>query len=324
MRFWWVNHKQTFRHEVEGKYIWCPKRRKDGARHHFYETAREVTPGDLVFSYAHAAVRAVGVAKTFCYSCPQPDEFGKVGSAWDKTGWRVDVEFQRFENPLRTADVMGTLRPLLPRRYSPIKPDGFGNQGAYLAEIQCSMAAAVLDMGAPLLIGLMSESRVREEPQFHERNLESLKEWEDRLERELITSNNLATDRSALIKARVGQGLFRQRVFELERSCRVTRVENPEHLIASHIKPWRESDNSERLHCANGLMLTPNVDHLFDRGFISFSGDGELLVSPVADRVSLSRMGIRAESGLNVGRFNEDQRYFLDYHRDQIFLRSGS
>jgi hypothetical protein len=56
MRFWWVNHKQTFRHEFDGKYVWCPKRKKNGQVNHFYETMREVRPGDLVFSYADAAI----------------------------------------------------------------------------------------------------------------------------------------------------------------------------------------------------------------------------------------------------------------------------
>jgi hypothetical protein len=73
----------------------------------------------------------------------------------------------------------------------------------------------------------------------------------------------------------VGQGLFKERVSRIERACRITFVDNPTHLIASHIKPWRESTNEERLHEGNGLLLTPTVDHLFDRGFISFQDSGE-------------------------------------------------
>jgi putative restriction endonuclease len=324
MRFWWVNHKQTFRHEVGGKYLWCPKRRRDGARHHFYETAREVQPGDLVFSYAHAAVQAVGVARTYCYSCPQPDEFGKVGEAWNGVGWRVDVEFQMFAQPLRTASVMDRLQALLPEKYSPIKRDGFGNQGAYLAEITRAMATQLLELGAPLLLGLMSEVRFREDSGIVERSLDSLVEWEEFQERRLVEDVSSETERRALIKARVGQGVFRQRVGQLERACRVTLVDNPEHLIASHIKPWREADNEERLHEANGLLLTPSIDHLFDRGFISFSDEGELLLSPVADPVSLHRMGIRNDQPVRVGRFHSDQKHFLNYHRNEVFLKSAS
>jgi predicted restriction endonuclease len=65
-----------------------------------------------------------------------------------------------------------------------------------------------------------------------------------------------------------------------------------EHLRASHSKPWRDSSNEERLDGENGLLLTPSIDHLFDRGFISFRSDGRLLVSPVAHAGSLERMGV--------------------------------
>jgi hypothetical protein len=65
-----------------------------------------------------------------------------------------------------------------------------------------------------------------------------------------------------------------------------------EHLRASHCKPWRDSDDSERLDGENGLLLTPSIDHLFDRGFISFENNGRLLVSPVAHQPSLEKMGV--------------------------------
>lgn len=112
-------------------------------------------------------------------------------------------------------------------------------------------------------------------------------------------------------------------VARFEYECRITHVHNPTHLIASHIKPWRESSNEERLAGGNGLLLTPSIDHLFDRGFISFSDEGEVLVSPVADQESLPRMGLTCERPVFAGRFNTDQRHFLDYHRQEIFLKSA-
>ena len=54
MRCWWVNHKQTFKQEFEGGYIWCPKRKRNGALNNCYETLREVQKVDLVCSYASA------------------------------------------------------------------------------------------------------------------------------------------------------------------------------------------------------------------------------------------------------------------------------
>jgi hypothetical protein len=84
------------------------------------------------------------------------------------------------------------------------------------------------------------------------------------------------------------------------------------HLRASHCKPWRDSTNEERLDGENGLLLTPSIDHLFDRGFISFRSDGRLLVSPVAHVSSLERIGVHVSRPINVGAFTERQRHFLE------------
>jgi len=125
---------------------------------------------------------------------------------------------------------------------------------------------------------------------------EETKSWERHLETEIRSNDTIPdTTRRALVQTRRGQGLFRERVAQIERCSRVTRVELPTHLRASHCKPWRDADNQERLDGENGLFLTPTVDHLFDRGFISFEDSGRLLISPVVHRDSLERMGIRNE-----------------------------
>ena len=46
-----------------------------------------------------------------------------------------------------------------------------------------------------------------------------------------------------MILARRGQGKFRERVSMIERACRITQVNRPEHLIASHCKPWRDCES---------------------------------------------------------------------------------
>jgi len=123
------------------------------------------------------------------------------------------------------------------------------------------------------------------------------------------------TDREALIAARRGPGLFKQRVMQIERECRVTGVRNPVHLRGSHCKPWRDSSNGERLDGENGLLLTPTID-----GFISFDNSGELIVSP-AHAPSLNRMGVATDRIVNAGTFTEGQKHFLQYHRDSVLLR---
>jgi predicted restriction endonuclease len=81
-----------------------------------------------------------------------------------------------------------------------------------------------------------------------------------------------------------GQGVFRANVLlrELlrEEFCRVTCVNEPRHLKASHIKPWRDATDTERLDGANGLLLSPHIDHLFDAGYITFSSGQKLVIGP--------------------------------------------
>jgi hypothetical protein len=325
MRFWWVNHKQTFRHEVDSGYIWCPKTKSNGTRNHFYETLREVKQGDLVFSFAFAQLQAVGPANLACYSCPKPDEFGKVGASWNNLGWRVDVGFQKFRSPLRIKEVIGKIVHLLPRQYSPIQENGHGNQVAYLSEISRSLAVALIDLVEPSLRVLLYEYSLAEDKELLiTPEPIVILEWEEKIQRAIMARSDLPeTTRRALVDARRGQGRFRQGVYRLERECRVTHVRNSSHLIASHIKPWREASDEERLSDANGLMLTPSIDHLFDRGFITFGDGGEVHVSPIADTESIERMGVPLDRPIITGRFNSDQQHFLDYHRNRIFLKSA-
>lgn len=326
MRFWWVNHKQTFRHEVGNGYIWCPKRTRDDRRNHFYETMREVQRGDLIFSFADTKLRAIGVARQPCYSCPKPNEFGKVGDQWNDRGWRVDVDFTRFHRPLRVKEVIGELLPFLPTKYSPVRETGDGKQVAYLSEISRELATAALTLADPLLLGLLDDApRLREDaPKVLAFEPPVLVEWEEQIERQIEATISIPeTTRRALIEARRGQGRFKQEVHRFERECRITHVDNPMHLIASHIKPWRESSDAERLAAGNGLLLTPSIDHLFDRGLITFADDGEVHVSPVAaEDDSLRKMGVNPP--IFSGKFNSDQKHFLDYHRNQIFLKSAA
>ncbi|MBK7075905.1 MAG: hypothetical protein IPH44_26790 [Myxococcales bacterium] len=71
LRYWWVNQKQTHRHEIAGGYLWSPKRRADGGRNQFYENMKEVAPGDRVFSYWEGHVRAMGTVSSFGYDALQ-------------------------------------------------------------------------------------------------------------------------------------------------------------------------------------------------------------------------------------------------------------
>lgn len=327
MKYWWVSQNQTFDHEVPGGYMWSPKVNRDDSQNHFYETMREVALGDIVFSFCSRKIMAIGIAQRPAYTCPKPQEFGSAGASWNEVGWRVDVQFKVLLKQIEPRQHMDLLRPLLPERYSPIRADGTGNQ-IYLAELPDSLGQALLG-----LIGLEGQAALQESETHSKLNEEAaevgrapadiLNDWDRELERRVDQDSELTkTEKEQVVKSRRGQGLFKARVASIETCCRVTKVSRPEHLIASHIKPWRVSGNRERLDGENGLLLTPSIDHLFDGGFISFKNSGELIVSGVADRPSLIKMGIPQSEGFNAGTFSRKQSEYLEYHRDTILLQA--
>jgi putative restriction endonuclease len=323
VRYWWVNQNQTYRHEIAGGYLWSPKRNANGARNPFYEFMREVAPWDLVFSFVDTRIVALGIVTSYCYESPKPAEFGGVGLNWEAIGWRVRVNFVSLVNSIRPKDHISLLRGLLPSRYSPLQNSGNGVQSIYLTELPPDLADVLIGLigNEASILKNRSVGSVPEKPmQIENADLEM---WEHHIESKIESDSRIAeTEREALIVARRGQGLFKQRVMEIESKCRITVVTNPIHLRASHCKPWRDSDNEERLNGENGLLLTPTMDHLFDRGFISFEDSGVVIVSPIADVPSLTRMGIATDRVTNVGTFTEGQKRFLDYHRESVLLQA--
>ena len=202
----------------------------------------------------------------------------------------------------------------------PLRPSGDGLQSVYLAEVSSGFAATLFNLiGAE--VGSIADvaGSVAATERVNPSLEQTLEEWEHHQETQILTAPNIGeTERQALVQARRGQGVFRSNVRQVERACRVTRVDRPEHLVASHIRPWRDSSNPDRLSGENGLLLTPTVDHLFDKGFIPFEDSGRLIISPIAHAESLRRMGIQTDGHANVGAFSEGQRRFLDYHRENV------
>jgi putative restriction endonuclease len=321
MRYWWVNQNQTYKHEVPGGYLWSPKTKANGARNPFYEFMREVSPGDVIFSFCDTVIKAIGIAQSHAYEAPKPLEFGAVGAYWDLVGWRVEVRFSELHGSIKPADHMDLLRPYLAQKYAPLRANGHGQQSTYLTELSVSLGSLLVDLIGSEGRAIVQNWRV-EEFSLTTPNLGQLV-WEEH-QLTLVRSSELLreTEKQAIVLARRGQGLFRQRVASVERACRVTRVSQPEYLRASHSKPWRDSNNEERLDGENGLLLTPDVDSLFDRGFLSFEDNGDVLVSPVANRPAMAKMGLSADLLGNVGAFSEGQKKFLQFHREKIFLEA--
>lgn len=126
------------------------------------------------------------------------------------------------------------------------------------------------------------------------------------------------TEREAVIRSRIGQGIFRKRLFDLWEGCSVTGINTPAILKASHIKPWRHCTNFERTDPYNGLLFTPNLDALFDCGYISFGDKGNILISKLLIDETQRALGINDSL---IMRFVHKQHCkYLRYHRNNIYL----
>lgn len=134
------------------------------------------------------------------------------------------------------------------------------------------------------------------------------------LEQIIDDPTTTTTEKTALIKSRIGQGVFRDKVLLHWTSCAVTSFNDTNLLVASHIKPWKKSTNSERLDPWNGLLLSPNLDKAFDKGFITFESHGGIRLSPLL--VEAAKLGIT--SSMKIALKPQHEKY-MSHHRAEEF-----
>jgi hypothetical protein len=314
VRYWWVNHKRTHRQELESELLWSSKRKQAGSADS--ESANNMTrvrPGDVVFSFSltGGAVRAVGVALTRAREAPNPFESGAAGKqSVRQRGWQVTVRYAELMRPWVPKDHATELARLLPERHSPLRASGEPNPAIYLALLPRKMAAAVRRLAGAEIDELVEEITQRAGGQFPD----------DVAEEALLQRNDLApTLKRDLLNARRGQGVFRANLEKVESACRLTGLLDRRHLRAVHIKPWRSADDAEKLDGCNGLLLSPHLEHLFTRGYISFSDSGELLVSRNLNPAVLDKWGLQLPRYVDA--FRPQQCRYLAYHRGEVFER---
>ena len=131
--------------------------------------------------------------------------------------------------------------------------------------------------------------------------------------------NNIkATEKDSIVKSRIGQGIFRNELIEYWHGCAISQCPFTWMLIASHIKPWRDADNQERLDTYNGLLLLPNYDKLFDLGYISFTQMGKIMYSRLLDKFDREAIGLTSD--LHLVKLENQHLKYLKYHNENCFL----
>lgn len=127
------------------------------------------------------------------------------------------------------------------------------------------------------------------------------------------------TERQSIIQSRVGQGLFRSNLVLYWKGCAVTEATCIPLLKASHIKPWRDSNNKERLDSFNGLLLSPNLDAAFDSGLITFDPQGKIILSSEITGAPAYHLHINGKMRINQKLLTEAHQEYLAHHRTHVF-----
>ena len=139
-----------------------------------------------------------------------------------------------------------------------------------------------------------------------------------KIEKEITSLNVEGASKKAIINARVNQGIFRDLLLKRYNKCCLCSVENHTLLIASHIKPWSESEPKEKLDVDNGFLMCPNHDRLFDKGYITFDDAGKIIIS---DKLTENdRVFLNVNSNMHIDLTDSNKKY-LKFHRENVFDR---
>ena len=137
------------------------------------------------------------------------------------------------------------------------------------------------------------------------------------LEAESSSDGLTPTEKLALVKARRGQGKFRENLLMYWDCCAVTGCQTLSLLRASHIKPWRLCDNQQRLDRFNGVLLSPNLDSAFDKGLITFEDSGQIKISELLTTDDRKALGIHRR--LRLCKTSTRHLPYLKFHREEVF-----
>lgn len=127
----------------------------------------------------------------------------------------------------------------------------------------------------------------------------------------------LSNEREILSKIRLTQSKFRNELLKtFQHQCPITNINIPSLLIASHIKPWNISDDSEKIDVNNGILLSVHMDAMFDKGLIGFTPRGEIVYSNNEIKNLVSNNFKNLNDCIDERYLNEERKEFFKWHLD--------
>ena len=309
MNFYWVNIGTSKKEVREFHYLWAPTHTYvNGGRtktiNAGWKHMPNVRSGDILFCHFEKKIQFVAVARKNPYLTHRPTS--RKFDKWKNEGYKIEVELFVLSNPISRDEFKDDINKFYNEYCSPKLIADNGNiSQQYLFFIPVGLGLLILDSIGDTSIKIQDEVR---------RNKNSGVDNKKKINK---------TTKESIIKARVGQGTFRNEVLGLwNNSCPVTKVDNKELLIASHIVSWQLSNDEEKLDKYNGLPLSPSIDKLFDRGYVSFSDNGELLLNDRIDPNLIKKLGIPHNA--KIYGLQAEHKIYLKRHREIYNINTNS
>lgn len=301
MNFYWVNLGDSHKEVKEYNFLWAPSHtetsRGTKTINAGWKHVPNVSKGDIVICYLKGKIIYIAIVKKDAYASPRPEN--RTFDKWKKEGFKIEVDLEILPVPVEMDEVRDEISTLYNDRCDPKLLDK-NNKVAERYLIALPQAAGIF------LLDTLGEVAIN---------------IQERLPKSNSKQDQSPTTKESIIKARIGQGKFREEVLKLwGNTCPVTNVDLPELLIASHILSWQLSNDVEKLDKHNGLPLSPSIDKLFDKGFISFSDHGDMLMGKNITNEILQKLGINLDTKI-IGLKNEHLKY-LKRHREIYGFRS--
>jgi len=305
MNYFLVFQNKSYEEERNGGYLWAPQKNKNGQTFHHWSDMKLIKKGDIIFNSFNGKLVSILTAQANCQEHERPTGLEQL-DLWEKDGWLVDVEYNDLEQPITYKNHMEDILKLQDAKYAPFNKSGRGNTG-YLFRVSKELANFFFEVIEATNLVLRREFQIEDNLQ-----LENVKQIENELN-SIITLEK--TEKETIIKSRIGQSAFKKALLTIEKKCRLCGVRDERFLIASHIKPWSESNNQERLDVNNGLLLCPNHDALFDKRYISFDETGKVMVKKSLDAVTKMFLNISDNMRIDL---DERQQIYMEWHREKF------
>ena len=294
LMYYWVNQGKTYFEEKEGEFLWAPLKDKGSKTPFHWRTMAYLKKDDIVFNYYKGEILGYCIVQNDSYKFLKPTELKNDDYEWSQEGLIAEAKYFKFENSIDIKKRIDEFKSNLPQKYSPVSLNGKTpsvNQG-YLYKISEKLGERLLEM-----------ANINFNSNFDTNN------------EQIPNAGN--TSKQGLVTTRVGQGTYRRNLLRRwNYMCAVTKTPIKDILIASHIKPWSESSDEERLDIENGILLSPIYDALFDRYYISFQDNGEIILSKRLKKFNLKEIGITGNE--KIESLNDKNKFYLQHHRKKL------